>query len=131
MTRVLSSLAAIAWLGFTSPAIAAEPATLPPADGVAGALRARIDALSSGTLVATRAAAAVDGDTLRATRSLPPLWPDDPDIGAVASDQRPLANRPGDPVWLDLNDTETIVRFIVDTLQLATLQPGGNRHAVL
>lgn len=74
MTRVLSSLAAIAWLGFTSPAIAAEPATLPPADGVAGALRARIDALSSGTLVATRAAAAVDGDTLRATRSLPPLY---------------------------------------------------------
>ena len=55
----------------------------------------------------------------------------DPDIVAVASDQRPLADRPGDPVWLDLNDTETIVRFILDTLQLATLQPGGNRHALL
>jgi len=67
----------------------------------------------------------------RPANGKPPLWPEDPDIVAVASDQRPLADRPGDPVWLDLNDTETIVRFILDTLQLATLQPGGNRHAVL
>ena len=70
-------------------------------------------------------------EVYRPANGKPPLWPEDPDIVAVASDQRPLADRPGDPVWLDLNDTETIVRFILDTLQLATLQPGGNRHAVL
>lgn len=70
-------------------------------------------------------------EVYRPANGKPPLWPEDPDIVAVASDQAPLETGPGEPAWLDLNDTETIVRFLLDTLQLGTLDPGGNRHAVL
>ncbi len=48
----------------------------------------------------------------RAALGRPPLWPDDPDVCAVASDApRPTGAR---PVWLDLNDVAAVRDFVLD-----------------
>jgi molybdopterin-guanine dinucleotide biosynthesis protein B len=41
------------------------------------------------------------------------LYPDDPDIIALASDT-PMDTGPSGPVWLDLNDTRAIANFILE-----------------
>ena len=53
-----------------------------------------------------------------------PLWPDNPQIVAVAADVS-LA-LPAHLVRLDLNDVDAIARFILDTVHL-----GEEKHAVL
>lgn len=54
----------------------------------------------------------------RPSAGKPPLWPDNPNIVAVASDALPLDC----PLpTLDLDDADAIVRFILDTLN----QPGS------
>ncbi|MBN8447406.1 MAG: molybdopterin-guanine dinucleotide biosynthesis protein B [Candidatus Accumulibacter sp.] len=53
-------------------------------------------------------------EVYRPANGKPPLWPGLSHIVAVASDQARPANLPADRVWLDLNDTDAIVRFILD-----------------
>lgn len=65
-------------------------------------------------------------EVYRPANGKPPLWPDHPDTVAVASDAPHPPNLPAHLVWLDLHDVETIVRFILDTVQLE-----GKTHAVL
>lgn len=65
-------------------------------------------------------------EVYRPANGKPPLWPDHPHIVAVASDEAPPPAVRGGRAWLDLNDTETIARFI-----LATVQTGGKTHADL
>lgn len=65
-------------------------------------------------------------EVYRPANGKPPLWPDHPHIVAVASDEAPLPAVHGGRTWLDLNDAETIARFI-----LATVQTGGKTHADL
>jgi molybdopterin-guanine dinucleotide biosynthesis protein B len=65
-------------------------------------------------------------EVYRAANGKPPLWPDHPHTVAVASDAPPPRILPATLVWLDLNDAETIVRFILDTVQLEE-----NTHVVL
>ncbi len=55
-------------------------------------------------------------EVYRPANGKPPLWPDDPQIVAVASDVP--ANAGGHPRWLDLNDSRAIVRFLLATLDL-------------
>ncbi|MBP6708573.1 MAG: molybdopterin-guanine dinucleotide biosynthesis protein B [Candidatus Accumulibacter sp.] len=57
-------------------------------------------------------------EVYRPANGKPPLWPEQPHIVAVASDQQPPAKLRGDLLWLDLNATEPIVRFILETVQL-------------
>lgn len=61
----------------------------------------------------------------RLANGKPPLWPDNPNIVAVASDAAPDA-LPGHLPILDLNDADAIVRFILKTLNIE-----GNAHAVV
>jgi molybdopterin-guanine dinucleotide biosynthesis protein B len=55
-------------------------------------------------------------EVYRRANGKPPLWPGDPHVVAVASDEPPSERGPADPVWLDLNDAEAIARFIQETL---------------
>lgn len=65
-------------------------------------------------------------EVYRPDNGQPPLWPEHPQIIAVACD-RPLPSKlPAHLVALDLNDAPTIARFI-----LATIDAGGKSHAVL
>ena len=63
-------------------------------------------------------------EVYRLANGTPPLWPDNPQIVAVAADVS-LA-LPAHLVRLDLNDVDAIARFILDTVHL-----GGEKHAVL
>jgi molybdopterin-guanine dinucleotide biosynthesis protein B len=64
-------------------------------------------------------------EVYRPANGKPPLWPDNPHIVAVASDEA-LAVLPSHLPTLDLNDTESIARFI-----LAHLNLEGSPHAVV
>lgn len=53
-------------------------------------------------------------EVYRPANGKPPLWPELSHIVAVASDQARQVNQSADVVWLDLNDVDAIVRFILD-----------------
>ncbi|WP_313950538.1 molybdopterin-guanine dinucleotide biosynthesis protein B [Accumulibacter sp.] len=65
-------------------------------------------------------------EVYRPANGKPPLWPDHPQIVAVASDQALPTALAAALASLDLNDPEAITRFVLDTVQL-----GGTRHADL
>lgn len=64
-------------------------------------------------------------EVYRPANGKPPLWPENPHIVAVASDAAPDA-LPAHLPWLDLNDADAIVRFILNTLTIE-----GAAHAVV
>ncbi|HPT49035.1 MAG TPA: molybdopterin-guanine dinucleotide biosynthesis protein B [Accumulibacter sp.] len=57
-------------------------------------------------------------EVYRPANGKPPLWPDNPTIIAVAGDRTPPGGFPAAPVWLDLNDADSIVRFILISVEL-------------
>ena len=65
-------------------------------------------------------------EVYRPANGKPPLWPQQPHIVAVASDQAAPPDLPAGLDWLDINDAPQIVRFVIDHLQL-----GRETHAVL
>lgn len=54
----------------------------------------------------------------RPANGKPPLWPENPHVVAVATDEPALAQLPAHLPVLDLNDIEAIATFVVDTLNL-------------
>jgi molybdopterin-guanine dinucleotide biosynthesis adapter protein len=65
-------------------------------------------------------------EVYRPANGKPPLWPANPNIVAVASDEPPAAPLPTHLVSLDLNDADAIVGFV-----LATLNLEGRTHVVV
>ncbi|MDQ5903238.1 MAG: molybdopterin-guanine dinucleotide biosynthesis adapter protein [Pseudomonadota bacterium] len=61
-------------------------------------------------------------EVYRPANGKPPLWPDNPNVVAVASDEPIKTHLP----VLDLNDIDAIATFVVDTLDLQ-----GKTHALV
>ncbi len=62
-------------------------------------------------------------EVYRPANGKPPLWPANPHIVAVASDEPPPPDMPASPTRLDLNDPAAIVDFILLSVQLPDDNP--------